>query len=63
MDNRAAPSWRTCTDPTDPHSPTAMRLVARFVLLLTLVLGVSLGFAWAWDRADGAASESGLSAR
>ena len=30
----------------------AMRLLARFVLLLSLVLGLSLAFAWAWDRSD-----------
>ena len=32
----------------------AMRLFARFVLLMTLVLGLSLAFAWAWDRSDDA---------
>ena len=30
----------------------AMRLLARFVLLLSQVLGLSLAFAWAWDRSD-----------
>ncbi|MGN6526913.1 MAG: hypothetical protein ACTHL8_11020 [Burkholderiaceae bacterium] len=29
-----------------------MRLVARFVVLLVAVCGVSVAFAWAWDRSD-----------
>jgi hypothetical protein len=29
-----------------------MRLIARFLLLMSLVLGLSLAFAWAWDRTD-----------
>ncbi len=29
-----------------------MRLIARFVVLLVAVFGVSLAFAWAWDRSD-----------
>jgi hypothetical protein len=29
-----------------------MRLLARFLLLMSLVLGLSLAFAWAWDRND-----------
>jgi hypothetical protein len=29
-----------------------MRLIARFLLLMSLVLGLSLAFAWAWDRND-----------
>ncbi len=45
-----------------------MRLVARFVVLLVAVCGVSLAFAWAWDRSDpplraDAATASGPAAR
>ena len=29
-----------------------MRLIARFVFLMVAVFGVSLAFAWAWDRSD-----------
>jgi len=29
-----------------------MRLIARFVVLLAAVFGVSLAFAWAWDHSD-----------
>jgi hypothetical protein len=29
-----------------------MRLIARFVILMVAVFGVSLAFAWAWDRSD-----------
>jgi len=29
-----------------------MRLIARFVVLMVAVFGVSLAFAWAWDRSD-----------
>jgi hypothetical protein len=29
-----------------------MRLVVRFVVLMVAVFGVSLAFAWAWDRSD-----------
>ena len=29
-----------------------MRLIARFLLLLSLVIGLSLALAWAWDRND-----------
>lgn len=29
-----------------------MRLLVRFVLLLGVVFGVSLAFAWAWDSSD-----------
>ena len=32
--------------------PPAMRLIARFLLLMSLVLGLSLAFAWAWDRTE-----------
>jgi hypothetical protein len=31
---------------------TTMRLIARFVVLMVAVFGVSLAFAWAWDRSD-----------
>lgn len=40
-----------------PYRPgprfVTMRLIARFVVLLVAVFGVSLAFAWAWDRSDG----------
>lgn len=29
-----------------------MRLIARMMLLLSLVLGVSVALAWAWDNSD-----------
>jgi hypothetical protein len=29
-----------------------MRLLARFVVLMLTVFGVSLAFAWAWDKSD-----------
>jgi hypothetical protein len=29
-----------------------MRLLARFVVLMVAVFGVSLAFAWAWDQSD-----------
>ena len=29
-----------------------MRLIARFVVLMVTVFGVSLAFAWAWDKSD-----------
>ena len=29
-----------------------MRLIARFVVLMVAVFGVSLAFAWAWDKPD-----------
>ena len=29
-----------------------MRLIARFVVLMVAVFGVSLAFAWAWDQSD-----------
>jgi hypothetical protein len=29
-----------------------MRLIARFVVLMIAVFGVSLAFAWAWDKSD-----------
>ena len=32
--------------------PATMRLIARMMLLLTLVLGVSVALAWAWDNSD-----------
>ena len=35
-----------------PLSAPTMRLLARFLLLMSLVLGLSLAFAWAWDRND-----------
>lgn len=43
-----------------------MRLIARMMLLLTLVLGVSVALAWAWDNSDQVASrqaETGIPAR
>jgi hypothetical protein len=32
--------------------PSAMRIVARLLTLMALVLGLSVAFAWAWDRSD-----------
>ena len=29
-----------------------MRLIARFLVLMVAVFGVSLAFAWAWDKSD-----------
>jgi len=29
-----------------------MRLIARFVYIMIAVFGVSLAFAWAWDKSD-----------
>jgi hypothetical protein len=29
-----------------------MRLIARFVFIMIAVFGVSLAFAWAWDKSD-----------
>jgi len=29
-----------------------MRLIARFVVLMVAVFGLSIAFAWAWDRSD-----------
>ena len=29
-----------------------MRLIARFVVLMVAVFGVSLAFAWVWDKSD-----------
>jgi hypothetical protein len=29
-----------------------MRLIARMMMLLTLVLGLSVALAWAWDNSD-----------
>ena len=37
--------------PSRDLQPT-MRLIARFVVLMVAVFGVSLAFAWAWDRSD-----------
>jgi cell division septal protein FtsQ len=36
----------------------AMRLIARALIVLTAVLGISLTFAWAWDRSDPPAVEA-----
>ena len=41
---RLAP-WSRDLQPT-------MRLIARFVVLMVAVFGVSLAFAWAWDKSD-----------
>ena len=35
-----------------PGSRSNMRLIARFVVLMVAVFGVSLAFAWAWDKSD-----------
>ncbi len=40
-----APSGHRTTCPN-------MRLIARFVVLMVAVFGVSLAFAWAWDKSD-----------
>lgn len=34
----------------------AMRLLARLIALLAVVLGMSLALAWAWDSSDNSAS-------
>jgi hypothetical protein len=36
----------------------AMRLFARFIALLFVVLGMSLGLAWAWDHSDTTAMQA-----
>jgi hypothetical protein len=35
-----------------PDLQLNMRLIARFVVLMIAVFGVSLAFAWAWDKSD-----------
>jgi hypothetical protein len=35
-----------------PDQQHTMRLIARFVVLMVAVFGVSLAFAWAWDKSD-----------
>jgi hypothetical protein len=35
-----------------PDLQLTMRLLARFVVLMVAVFGVSLAFAWAWDKSD-----------
>ena len=42
---RPAPSW-------SQDLQSNMRLIARFVVLMVAVFGVSLAFAWAWDKSD-----------
>lgn len=34
----------------------ALRLIARFFALMFVVLSLSLGLAWAWDRSDAVAA-------
>jgi hypothetical protein len=34
------------------HIAFTMHLIARFVVLMVTVFGVSLAFAWAWDKSD-----------
>jgi len=29
-----------------------LRLIARFTLLMAIVVGTSVGLAWAWDQSD-----------
>ncbi len=41
---RALEALATCSN--------TMRLIARFVVLMVAVFGVSLAFAWAWDKSD-----------
>ena len=39
--------------PSAPRTTCSnMRLIARFVVLMVAVFGVSLAFAWAWDKSD-----------
>ena len=36
-----------------------MRLIVRFVVLMVAVFGVSLAFAWAWDKSDKSTASAG----
>jgi hypothetical protein len=38
--------------PSKQDLQLTMRLIARFVVLMVAVFGVSLAFAWAWDKSD-----------
>ena len=42
----------SCPAPRAPDLQLNMRLIARFVVLMVAVFGVSLAFAWAWDKSD-----------
>jgi hypothetical protein len=39
-----------------------MRLIARFVVLMVAVFGVSLAFAWAWDKSDKSHDDTAVTA-
>lgn len=39
---------------------SAVRLLARVFLVLTVVLGAGVALAWAWDRSDTAAAASAV---
>ena len=42
----------SCVTRWAPDLQLNMRLIARFVFLMVAVFGVSLAFAWAWDKSD-----------
>lgn len=42
----------SCVHPRPQDQQLNMRLIARFVVLMVAVFGVSLAFAWAWDKSD-----------
>ena len=42
----------SCVPPRPQDQQLNMRLIARFVVLMVAVFGVSLAFAWAWDKSD-----------
>ena len=45
-------SITSCAAPRASELQLNMRLIARFVVLMVAVFGVSLAFAWAWDKSD-----------
>lgn len=62
-------AWLHAALPAQPHADPihhllpAMRLIVRMMLLLSLVLGVSVALAWAWDRSDDLAARQADPAR
>jgi multisubunit Na+/H+ antiporter MnhB subunit len=46
------PSLPSCIHQRAQDQQLNMRLIARFVVLMVTVFGVSLAFAWAWDKSD-----------
>jgi len=46
------PSSTSCITQRTQDQQLNMRLIARFVVLMVAVFGVSLAFAWAWDKSD-----------